>query len=116
MEKVITYSLGQDLIEKVAALLYDNFAAKSSDLSRVACVFGGKRPALFLKRELSRKIRGSFVPPRIFSIDEFIDYVISGYTKAAKISDLDAAYTIYVLAKKHIPGLLSGRKEFSQFL
>jgi len=71
---------------------------------------------LFLKRALSRKIKGSFIPPRIFSIDEFVDYIISDSSKAAKISDLDASYAVYSLAKKHIPGLLSGREEFSQFL
>ena len=72
MERIITYNFSENLIENVASLLCDNFLKERNDLSKVACVFGGKRPALFLKRELARKIKGSFLPARTFSIDEFI--------------------------------------------
>ena len=116
MERIITYNFSENLIENVASLLCDNFLKEGNDLSKVACVFGGKRPALFLRRELARKIKGSFLPPRTFSIDEFIDYTIADNAGAARISELDAAYTIYSLAKKHVPGLISGRKDFGDFL
>ena len=50
-------------------------AVKGYDLSKIACVFGGKRPALFLRRAISKKLKKSFLPPKIFSIDEFIEHI-----------------------------------------
>ena len=55
--------------------------AKTDSIDRLAIVFGGKRPSLFVKRALSVKFKGSFIPPRFFSIDEFIAYT-AGKTSA----------------------------------
>jgi len=78
MGKAITYSFGDNFIKKCAHFLCDNFLKKGNDLSHIACIFGGRRPAMFLRREISRIIKKSYIPPRIFSIDEFIDYIGSG--------------------------------------
>lgn len=40
-------------------------------------VFPGKRPAHFVRKALAEKINGSFIPPRIFSIDAFIDHLVT---------------------------------------
>jgi ATP-dependent helicase/nuclease subunit B len=45
------------------------------DLSRTAVVFPGRRPALYLRRELGRLIGGPFHPPQIFDIDSFMAYM-----------------------------------------
>jgi ATP-dependent helicase/nuclease subunit B len=42
------------------------------DLSQTAVVFPGRRPALYLRRELGRLIGGPFHPPHIFDIDGFM--------------------------------------------
>lgn len=115
MEKVITFNLSDNFIERTALFLRDNFLKQGVDLSRIACVFGGKRPALFLRRALARSISSSLIPPRIFSLDEFIDYLISD-EYPQKITELDSDFLIYSLAKKHIPRLLVGRESFSEFL
>lgn len=115
MEKIITYNFGEDFIANLAALIDDNFSKGNNDLSRVACIFGGRRPALFLQRELFKKINRAYIPPTLFSMDEFIDYLIKPLTRQ-KVSHLDACFLVYGLAKKYIPTLLPGRESFSSFL
>ena len=115
MERIVTYSFGEDFIAKLAAFIKDNFLKADNDLSRIACVFGGRRPALFLQRELSKKLKKAYIPPSSFSMDEFVDYLILPQ-HFQKIGDLDACFLIYTLAKKHIPTLLAGRESFSSFL
>ncbi|MDD5044500.1 MAG: PD-(D/E)XK nuclease family protein [Candidatus Omnitrophica bacterium] len=116
MDKIIAYNLDEHFIEKLSSFIEGNFLGKSTDLSRLAIVFGGKRPALFLNRALSRKIKKSFVPPRYFSMDEFIEYIVSSHSPLAKISDLDACFAIYNLVREISPGILKKREKFSQFL
>ncbi len=115
MERIITYSFGEDFIARLAAFINDNFLKANNDLSRIACVFGGRRPALFLQRELSKKVNRAYIPPTLFSMDEFIDYLIQPLHRQ-KINDLDACFLIYTLAKKHIPALIVGRESFNSFL
>ncbi|MCK4810465.1 MAG: PD-(D/E)XK nuclease family protein [Candidatus Omnitrophica bacterium] len=116
MKRVITYSFGENIIDKIAGFLCENFLKEGKDLSRVACVFGGKRPSLFLRRELARRIKKSYLPPRSFSMDEFINYIVSRRDSVIPASELDSCYLLYTLAKEHIPGILSGRNDFAEFL
>jgi len=116
MQKVISYSFGDNFIEKLASLIEDNFFNKDKDLSRLAVVFGGKRPSLFLKKELARRIKSSFLPPRFFSVDKFLEYALAGKEPFSKISDLDACFLVYNLAKEYAPDILKGRSTFLKFL
>jgi hypothetical protein len=116
MEKVITYSFGEDFIENLSSFLCKNFLRGGNDLGKVACVFGGKRPALFLKRRLAQEVKQGFISPCLFSVEEFVDYIIGEEQLRPKIGDLDAYYLIYTLAKKQIPGLIKERGSFSSFL
>ena len=116
MERVATYNFSENFIDKVVDYLLDNFLDKNSDLSRVACIFGGKRPGLFLKRGISQRLNKSYIPPKVFSADEFIDYLISEDGYPRKINDLDSYFLIYNFAKEHIPNFLKGINSFSEFL
>ncbi len=116
MDRVITYNFGEDFISNLADYLQRTFLKRDNDLSRLAIVFGGKRPALFLKRELARKIKKSYFPAQFFSINEFVDYILGKKSSFFRIPDLDASYIIYNLAKEHAPQILLAREEFSQFL
>jgi len=116
MDKIITYNFSQDFISCLADYLKSNFLKKKRDLARIAVVFGGKRPALFLKRELSRRIKSSYFPPQFFSMDEFIKYIVAKDKHLRLCSDLDAAYLIYNAARLKSPEVLQKREEFADFL
>jgi len=115
-DRVITYSFADDFIGTLAGRLVKSFLKAGSDLSRLAVVFGGRRPALFLARELAERIGRSFYPPRFFSMDEFIHYLIAQREPCRRMPDMDASYLIYQLARSHAPGMLRGRETFAQFL
>ncbi|MHB9155296.1 MAG: PD-(D/E)XK nuclease family protein, partial [Endomicrobiales bacterium] len=114
--KVFTLSFSEDLIAAVASYLVETYEKKGKDLSRVAVVFEGKRPALFLKRELSKRTGKSFFPPACYSIDEFIREVVVRNTSHLPVSKIDSSYLLYRLAQSISPEIVKDRPGFSQFL
>ena len=56
------------LIETVVSHL----EARGKNFSASIVVFPGKRPAHFLRKELAHHVGGSIIPPKIFSMDEFV--------------------------------------------
>ncbi len=116
MDKIVTYSLNEDFMENLVDSIEKNFLDNSPDISRLAFVFEGKRPALFLKRALSRRIGKSFFSPTFFSIDEFIQYTLLQKTPFTKITSLESCHAIYTLAREIAPEVVRGREQFSQFL
>ncbi|MCF7869689.1 MAG: PD-(D/E)XK nuclease family protein [Candidatus Omnitrophica bacterium] len=114
--KIISCNFGCDPIEKLSNLLYDNFYKKNKSLERVACIFGGKRPGLFLKDKLSKKIKNSFLPPAIFSMDQFMHYIVSRNQATPEISELELYYLIYNISKNKLGFLGKKQVNFSQFL
>jgi len=114
MAKAINLDLGSDIIQEAADYICENFASKQKNFSRVACVFGGRRPALFLRRAIGAKLKSGFVPPQIFSMDDFVDYLTKA--KNSRFSGLDAAYFVYNYAKEHLPLVTRGSDDFAAFL
>ena len=113
MDKIVTYSLNENFIENLADFIEKSFLENSPDISRLAFVFEGKRPALFLKKALSKRIGKSFFSPTFFSIDEFIQYTLLKKTPFIKIANLESWHTIYTLARKIAPEVVVGREQFS---
>ncbi len=116
MERVITYNLSDNFIQRLADYIDENYLKAGKDISRLLFVFGGRRPALFLKKELALRIKKSFLSPRFFSIDEFVEYILLKKGAFKPVSDLDACFNIYSLAKDIAPAILKGRESFSTFL
>lgn len=116
MGSIITYNFTEDLIQRMGDFIEENFLCKGKDLSRVAVVFGGKRPSLFLKRELSKRIKGAFFPPMFFSIDEFVEYLVKKKLDFSRVPELEAYYIVYSLSKRIAPDILRGREGFARFL
>ncbi len=116
MDRVITYNLEDNFIEKICDFSRKNFLDSGKDISRVCFVFGGKRPGLFLKRQLGKVLKKGFVSPAVFSIDEFIQYVLEKESFCGKISDLDAAFMVFKLAQEISPDILKDRDSFARFL
>ena len=116
MSKIITVPFTEDFLPQVVDYIYRYYNEKGADLSRLCVVFGGRRPALFIKRDLARRIKKAFVPPRFFTIDEWMGFVAYGDDLPAQGSDLDHCYTIYQLAMSLCPWVCRGRESFAQFL
>lgn len=116
MTKTITYPFTESFLDNLIDYIDTAYLKPGKDLNRLAIVFGGKRPALFLKRELARRIKHSFFPPHFFTIDDFIYDTISQKEVFASPKDLDSSFVLYQLVKKHTPHILRGREAFAQFL
>lgn len=116
MSKVITIPFTDDFIERLADYLYREHALKGRDLRRVVLVFGGSRPALFLKRALAKRIKTAFFPPAFLTIDEWMKHIVKGKGEHASLSALDHCYLIFELVAEHTPELLKGRERFASFL
>lgn len=116
MERIINCNLEDNLIVKIADFVEENYLKQGRSLDQLCFVFGGKRPELFLKRELARRIKKGFVSPVFLSIDEFMEYILRKSEAFTMISDLDAAFIIYELARDMAPEILKERKSFSSFL
>jgi ATP-dependent helicase/nuclease subunit B len=116
MRSVITCQLSDNLIQKVSDLLVKEYLSMEEDISSLAFVFGGKRPSLFLKKELSQRMSRGFFPPLFFSIDEYVDRVLSSSDNYSRINDLEACFFMYRLVKQHTPGILKRREGFAVFL
>jgi ATP-dependent helicase/nuclease subunit B len=91
----------------------------TKDYSCIALVFPGKRPAHFIRKELAVRVGSSFIPPKIYSIDDFI---LSFYQQlfTEPLKDLESMNAIALLHRVHV-GLnerLGGEyfTEFDEFL
>ena len=65
---VLLISSSENLIEKVA----EHLIGIEKDYSSSLVIFPGKRPSHFLRKVLAQREKSSFIPPVIFSMDEFI--------------------------------------------
>ena len=111
MTRVVALSLTDDLIARAA----DEALACGIPLERVCFVFGGRRPGLFLKRELARRLGDAFHAPGILTIEECMTDIARRLHPARSISETDAAYTLYKLVQKLAPGMLHDRESFARF-
>lgn len=114
--KIITYSFCESFKDKFVEYIKEEYIRTNKDLSRLAIVFGGKRPSMFIKRDLARHFKKSFYPPRFFTIDEFIRYTIAKSEDFSQARDLEHCYLLYHLAQKVTPQILKGREAFARFL
>src|SRR3990170_3092261 len=105
---VLFISPSENLVEKVA----EHLIGIEKDYSSSLVIFPGKRPSHFLRKVLADKEKSSFIPPLIFSIDEFIEHVHDeslglGGRKLEAIDAISILYTIHAASPEHL-----GRKSF----
>ncbi len=86
----------QNLIEEITLHL----KAEGKDYSSNLVVFPGKRPSHFLRKALARKIEGSFIPPVVHSMDEFVDHIYESVQTGKKIETIDAVVILYEIHRK----------------
>ena len=94
MSYIISLPFGVDFMDYVSDLLMKDFP--QIDFSSVLVIFPTKRARLFLNKYLSSKIKKSFLPPQIFSITEFIQFLTEIKNPfVRKITPLEAYWIIY---------------------
>jgi len=116
MSKIITVPFTEKFLPHVNEYVYRQYVNGHGDLSRLCLVFGGRRPSLFIKRDLARRIGKAYVPPRFFTIDEWMTYVAYNGKPQSQGSDMDHCYTLFKLAMKLCPWICRQRESFSRFL
>lgn len=96
MSKTIVIEPTQNLVETVISFLDTN----ARDFSRTSIVFPGKRPAHFVRKALGERINGSFIPPRLFSIDEFVEHLYQRQ-HSAPVNNLEPIDAVSILHEIH---------------
>lgn len=92
---IITITPKKNIFEEIIPLLENNELDYSSNL----VVFPGKRPSHFLRAEISKRIKKSFIPPLTFSMDEFIDFIFEKMDSKRKIDLIDAISVLYEIQR-----------------
>ncbi len=100
-----------DLLESVIECLY----REDFDYSENLVVFPGKRPAHYLVKKLSKRENSGFIPPKIMSIDEFVNFVFGKLHTSTPIEPIDSVGIIYKICieKKSLNEFFS---KFDNFL
>lgn len=87
---------GKSLIEEVLSHL----TGDKRDYSSSLVIFPGKRPAHFLRKMLAVKVGSGFIPPKVFSMDEFVDSLFDESSSGKQIESIDAVALLYNIHRK----------------
>ncbi len=105
-----TFDFTDNIIEEVCKYLVDNYSKE--EFKKVCIIFGGKRPGVVLKKYLSEKVGSCFIPPTIFSVEEFVRYIVLKKEQLSYVSDLELIYLLYEI----LLNIRSFEFKFSSFL
>ena len=102
MDKIHSVGFDVDIIDFLAESLIKEDVAHTADLSWATIVTPGRRPQFYLRKALAGRIKKAFLPPSIFSIEEFIQHLAkkntqlqASQTSHQPISLIDACFIIY---------------------
>ncbi|MCX5781163.1 MAG: hypothetical protein NT145_00425, partial [Elusimicrobia bacterium] len=95
MDQVINFPLGDNIILGIADHIEKEFIKTNKPLDRCAFVFGGRRPSLFLKRELGLRISSAYLSPKFFSMDEFVEYLAGKTNDFVLLNEMESTYKLY---------------------
>lgn len=113
MSTVRIISAERHLLEEVRSLL------SGVDFARAMVVFPGKRPSHFLRKDLARERKSGFIPPKVLSYDEFVQF-LAGHYLGLTTPDLDPLDATSILYQIHasIANRLGGEyfETYDQFL
>jgi CRISPR/Cas system-associated exonuclease Cas4 (RecB family) len=120
MGKAILIEKGGDLVGLARDLLLSGGAGGSGgeDLAKCLVVFPGRRPGHFLTRALAEALRKPFIPPQIFSMDDWVEETCrtSGENRPL-VSEIDAVALLFRLVKESgLPGLPGGAIALDAFM
>ncbi len=105
MKKIISISFKNNFIKIFTEQLL--FREGIKDYSKICVVFPGKRPFLYLRKYLADKVKTSFYPPRMLSVNEFINYLTEKkYPELSIINEIDGVWGLYkIISETQFCGL-----------
>jgi CRISPR/Cas system-associated exonuclease Cas4 (RecB family) len=109
MSQIINIDSCENIINFTAGYIADSS-------NKLALISGGKRPFLFIKKQLANIKQAAFFSPECYTNDEFVESTIFDNTNLTKISDLEAAFVIFEIIKKYFPYLLKDKLSFVSFV
>jgi CRISPR/Cas system-associated exonuclease Cas4 (RecB family) len=109
MSRIINVDVNKNIIDFVS-----DYISKSD--KKIAVISGGKRPFLFIKRNLAQELGKAFFSPAFYTNDEFVEQSIFEKFFLVKISDIEATYLIYKIIKDEEPHLLKNKTSFASFM
>jgi len=99
MNTIYTVGIGNNLIKKTAEILGD--ISQDGDLSRIAVVFPGMRPNIYLLKYLTDIYKKVYLPPVRFSMEQFIEWTARKKSpEFFKVDIIDASYILYEIVKR----------------
>ncbi len=111
--RIINIALHEDIVKFTAAHIRS--LCGTADFSSAAVIMPSKRPALFIKRELSKNLNRSFIPPSFMTFDDIVSDITAAHFNLKRISEIDSAYIIYDIVKKNIPQFFEEKNSFAGF-
>ena len=115
MEQITTLGIGDNIISGIADHIEQECIKNEKPLDRLAFVFGGKRPALFLKRELAGRMNKSYLSPKFFSMDEFVEYLAQKTGDFTGLNEMESSYRLYEFSKTCAPYIAKHYSSFGRF-
>jgi ATP-dependent helicase/nuclease subunit B len=97
MSKTLVIDPQESVVETIISLMN----LDDTDFSGTAMVFPGKRPSHFVRKVLGDRLKRSFIPPRIFSVDEFIVALYQDLNPAPlkRLEAIDAVALLFQIHK-----------------
>ncbi len=96
---IIKLSQNENIIEKIADHIMKNDGG--NDLSGIVAIFPNKRPSHYFIKYLSEKLNGPFLPPAVFSISGFVNYISQKINPGVGIiEELDKVWLLFEVINK----------------
>ncbi len=94
MKKIISISTSDNFIKVFTEELL--FEKGKKDYSDTCVIFPGKRPFLYMRKTLAGMTGSAFYPPKMFTIDEFIEYITEKeHPGSCKINRIDGIWKLF---------------------
>lgn len=92
--KIYILPFHSDFLKFIAELLLEENS--EGDFSQTLLVFPGRRPALYIKKYIQDTLKSPFIPPFIFSMDDFVRFIFNKIEPAfTEGNPLDFAWYLY---------------------
>lgn len=112
--QILNISINDNIVEYTVKHIL-KISKNKIDFSDAAIIMPSKRPGLFIKKQLSNKIKKPFIPPKFFTFDELVSEIDSSFGNKKVISGIDSAYIIYEIVKNNIKSKDFLNVSFSDF-